>query len=244
MRSCSIASSAISASSSPSNTLPVGLCGVFSRISFVRGPIAPPQLVGVEAVATVGLRCEQHRDRDGVGERDAGLIAVVHRLEQHDLVAAVEHAEQRSGQRFGRAGGDGDLDDRDRVRCRTTAAGGRRSPGAVRERRGRAGTGSRHDGSRRSASSSTSGGPSVSGKPCPRLIAPVARPAPTSRRRSSCRTRRAGTSTRRRSRALGESTTASVAADRRRADRRTAASRQPTRSASEAAMLRRRSGPL
>ncbi len=61
------------------------------------------QLVGVEPVAAVA-RGEQHRACDGTGERDARLVAVVHRLEHHDLVAGVEHAEQCSGERFGRAG--------------------------------------------------------------------------------------------------------------------------------------------
>ena len=37
MRSCSIARSATTVSSSASNILPVGLCGVLSMISFVRG---------------------------------------------------------------------------------------------------------------------------------------------------------------------------------------------------------------
>ena len=41
-----MASSAISASSAASKTLPVGLCGVLSRIRRVRGPIADRSSAG------------------------------------------------------------------------------------------------------------------------------------------------------------------------------------------------------
>ena len=58
------------------------------------------QFLGVEAIATVGCRPQQHGDRPGTGERDARLVAVVHRLEDDHLVVGVEHAEQRTGQRL------------------------------------------------------------------------------------------------------------------------------------------------
>jgi hypothetical protein len=65
------------------------------------------QFVAVEAVLTVGTDAGSQHDRPGdrIGERDACLVAVVHRLEHDDLVAGVEHAEQRPRQRFGGAGG-------------------------------------------------------------------------------------------------------------------------------------------
>ena len=89
-----------------SNTLPVGLCGVLSRIIRVRGPTAASQLGRVEAVAAVGLRTQQDGHRPRPGQGDARLVAVVHRLEDDDLVAVVEHPEQRPGERLGGAGGD------------------------------------------------------------------------------------------------------------------------------------------
>ena len=66
------------------------------------------ELVTVEAVAPVAVVVGPQQDRldHAPGERDAGLVAVVHRLEQHHLVTGVEHAEQRTCQCFGGTGGD------------------------------------------------------------------------------------------------------------------------------------------
>ena len=160
-------------SSSASNTLPVGLCGVLSRISFVRGVIGARSSSAVEPVGAVGLRAQQYRHGDGTGQRDARLVAVVHRLEHHDLVAGVEHAEQRSGERLGRAGRHDDLGVGIELDVRRIGVGG--SAIAVRS------TGAPRPGGywltplriASIAASSTSGGPSVSGNPWPRLIAPV-----------------------------------------------------------------------
>ena len=75
----------------------------------MRSETAAGQLVGVEGVSPVVAGCEEYRYRSGVCQRDARLVAVVHRLEHHDLVACVEHAEQCAGQCLGGAGGDDDL---------------------------------------------------------------------------------------------------------------------------------------
>ena len=66
------------------------------------------ELVAVEAVAPVALviGSQQHRLQHAAGEGDAGLVAVVHRLEQNDLVATVEHPEQCPSEGLGCAGGD------------------------------------------------------------------------------------------------------------------------------------------
>ena len=70
-----------------------------------------PQVGGVErpAAGAVGRRMERDGPGHAAGHRDARGVAVVHRLEQHDLVAGVEQGEQRAGQRLGGAGGDQDL---------------------------------------------------------------------------------------------------------------------------------------
>ena len=124
IRSCSIARAAISDSSSWVNTLPVGLCGVLSssRIG-VRGVIAGAKLVDVEVVTIVVAGLQQHGMERRAGHRDHGLVAVVDRLEQHHLVAGVEHAEQRTGERLGGTGGDQHLGRRRRSRVRRTGAG-------------------------------------------------------------------------------------------------------------------------
>ena len=64
------------------------------------------QLVGVEPVPARRVGAQQHRHGPRPGQRDARLVAVVHRLEHDDLVADVEHAEQGAGERLGRAGRD------------------------------------------------------------------------------------------------------------------------------------------
>ena len=104
-----MASSAMTASSSPVEHL---ARGVVRRVQQDQ-PRAPahrrPQLVDVEPVPAVLVRLQEHGHRPGAGQRDARLVAVVHRLEDDDLVAVVEHAEQGTGQRLGRAGRDEDL---------------------------------------------------------------------------------------------------------------------------------------
>ena len=69
-------------------------------------PDGGAQLGRVEAVAAVGLRAQQDGHGARPGQGDARLVAVVHRLEHDDLVAVVEHPEQRPGERLGGAGGD------------------------------------------------------------------------------------------------------------------------------------------
>ena len=61
------------------------------------------QFVEIEPVAR---RAQRDWLGGGAGERDARLVAVVHRLEQHHFVAGVEEAEQDAGQRLGGSGGD------------------------------------------------------------------------------------------------------------------------------------------
>ena len=131
------------------------------------------QLVGVEVVATVGAGAQQHRDGAGAGQGDARLVAVVHRLEHDDLVAVVEHAEQGAGERLGGAGGDEHLG----VGVVLEAVEALLVAGDRLAQHGQPGPGGYWLTPPRMAStaaSSTSGGPSVSGKPWPRLIAPVA----------------------------------------------------------------------
>ena len=158
-------------SSSRSSTRPVGLCGELSSSTRVRSVAAararrrrraspagaarrraraPP------ASATHGARRSRRRGRASRPRRPAS-----------------HEPEQRRGDRLGGAERDLDLGCRDRARSRSARAGGRRSPRAA---PGTPGSGAYWLWPARIAStaaSSTAAGPSSSGKPWPRLIAPV-----------------------------------------------------------------------
>ena len=161
-----------SSSSSRVKTLPVGLCGELSRSSRVRGVIARAQRVGVERRSRAAAACTRRPVR--AGHRDARRVGVVVRLEGDDLVARLAQREQRRGDRLGGAGGDEHLGVGVVARGRTTArwcaaiawrSSGMPGPGGYWLWPARMAA---------TAASSTSGGPSVSGKPWPRLIEPVA----------------------------------------------------------------------
>ena len=149
------------------NTLPVGLCGELSSSSRVRGVIARRELVGVERRSRAGAACTTRRCAPG--HRDARGVRVVVRLERDDLVARLAQREQRGGDRLGRAGGDEHLGVGVVVEAVEALAGARRSrarssgmpmPGGYWLWPARIAA---------TAASSTSAGPSVSGKPWPEV---------------------------------------------------------------------------
>ena len=150
----------------------MGLCGAVQQQQAGPRRDGAAQLVGVEGVRRWA---KGHRSPHTAGEPDAGHVGVVVRLEHDDLVAGVDQREQGGGDGLGGAGGDEDL-----------AVGVVRQPveappvlddGAtqLRDPRRLAGTGCDRRGSPGCGRLGTSDGPSVSGKPCPRLIEPVAR---------------------------------------------------------------------
>ena len=168
------------------STLPVGLCGELSRISFVRGVIAARELVGIEASSRACAACTTRRVAPG--HRDARGVRVVVRLERDDLVARLAQREQRGRDRLGRARGDEHLGvgveveavEALLVRRRSRArSSGTPMPGRVLVVAGadRVDRGLLHD----------VGAVGV-GEPLPEVDRARSRPrAPTSRRRSSCR---------------------------------------------------------
>ena len=173
------------ASSAAVNTLPVGFIGVLSRIALVVGPNAA---ASSRARQLPVRRRQPHQPRHGAQQAHHRQIGVVQRLDQHDLVARVEQRHQAGGDRLGGAGGHHHL-----------ASPGR--PPARRSARFAAATAWRSSGtpviggywlrpsiSASAAACSTSAGPSVSGKPWPRLIAPCC----TRQRRHHREDRRAG----------------------------------------------------
>ena len=172
-RSRSTASSAIAASSSRVSTVPVGLCGVLSRISRVRSVTASRSSSRSRRKApSCGRRVTGHAR--AARHRDAGGVRVVVRLQGDDLVARLQQGEQRGGDGLGGARGDQHLGVGVVGPGRSSAAGA--SAIAVRSS-GTPGPGGywlpRPSRSARTAASRTSSGPSVSGKPWPRLIDPV-----------------------------------------------------------------------
>ena len=64
----------------------------------MRGETAPTQLGGVVVVAPVVAWLQEDGHRPRPGQRDARLVAVVHRLEDDHLVTGVEHPEERTGE--------------------------------------------------------------------------------------------------------------------------------------------------
>ncbi len=87
---------ATNANSLAVNTLPVGLWGVLRMINIV---------LWLTSGANSSGRSRTRRRAgpgepggDGTGERDARLVAVVHRLEEHDLVTGVEQTEEGAGE--------------------------------------------------------------------------------------------------------------------------------------------------
>ena len=161
---------AISSSSARVNTLPVGLCGVLTSTSRVRARERGRELVRVERPVR---RAQRHDPPLGAGHGDAGRVGVVERLEAHDLVAGLAQREQRGGDRLRGARGDEHLAVGVELDGRGSAAGGRRSPRAAPGCPGPGGYWLWPARMAATAASSTSSGPSVSGKPCPRLSEPV-----------------------------------------------------------------------
>ena len=91
-RSCSIAQRGDVLELGAMNTLPVGLCGVLSRIARVRGVIAARELVRVERpVAACGRSVTTRRRAPASATR--GRVGVVVGLEHDDLVARVAQRE-------------------------------------------------------------------------------------------------------------------------------------------------------
>ena len=133
----------------------------------MRGPTAPRP-------ARRGRRCQSGGCRrteagHGAGHGGAGGVGVVGRLEHDDLVAGLAQGQHGGGDGLGGADGDEDLVVGVSGRGRTRRAGARRRRGAARGCRGSAGTGCRRGGWPSAATSFSSSGPSVSGKPWPRL---------------------------------------------------------------------------
>jgi len=115
----------------------------------------------------------QHRGTpDAAGQGDRGGIAVVVRLEGDDLVAGLAQAQDHRGDRLGRPGGDQDLP----VGVHVEPVEPPLVLGDRGSKLGNADSGGywlRPELIASMAASSITRGPSVSGKPCPRLIAPV-----------------------------------------------------------------------
>ena len=86
------------------NTVPVGFSGLLNSTTLVRGEKAAPSASSVERASRGG--CRLHEARHAAGPAHQRQIGVVHRLEQHDLVARLDQGQQRRGERLGRAGGD------------------------------------------------------------------------------------------------------------------------------------------
>jgi hypothetical protein len=145
------------------------LCGSFTRMIRVRS-------VTARASVRIGLEvgeAQWHGTRRAPGERRARRVGVVVGLEDDDLViGAIDEREDRRREGFGRARCDDDLAlgvpiepvevvlvRGDACRSRGTPRPGAYwfAPAAMAAK----------------AASSTSAGPSSSGKPCPRLMAPV-----------------------------------------------------------------------
>ena len=132
-----------------------------------------PQLVGVEPVPPVRSRAQRHRPPDRAGERDRGGVRVVVGLEAHDLVAGLAQREDAAAiasvapavTTTSPSGSYSRPQNRSLVRDDRRAQGRDAGPAA--------GTGSCPPRRASAAAASISGGPSVSGKPWPRLTEPV-----------------------------------------------------------------------
>ena len=85
---------------------PVGFSGLLNSTTLVFGEKASRQHLLVEAPMR---RRQRHELRHAAGAPHQRQIGVVHRLEQHDLVARRDQRQQRAGDRLGRARGDHDL---------------------------------------------------------------------------------------------------------------------------------------
>ena len=99
MRSRSTARSAMSWSSVPSKTFPVGLCGVLSKISLVRGVIAWRNS-SASNVAPVAGTAQGYRPPTRARKGNARRVGVVVRLEHHDLIAGLGQAQDCGGDRL------------------------------------------------------------------------------------------------------------------------------------------------
>ena len=118
-------------------------------------------------------RAQRDRPADAARERDRRRVGVVGRVDQRRprrRARAARAAPRRSPPSPRRSPA---RRRRGRARSRSSAAGARRSPRAAPAPRPAARTGWRRSGSPRCAASSSAAGPSSSGKPWPRLIAPV-----------------------------------------------------------------------
>ena len=170
-RSCSTASPASAASSPRRSTVPVGLCGLLSTSARVAGVIGRGQRVEIQR-EPVPVGYQRDASPGGAGKRDRGGVGVVVGLDEQHLIALPDQGEQGSADRFGGTDGDQHLGIRivhqavAAARCSATAMRNSGMPGpggywlcplAMADR----------------ATSSMPAGPSVSGKPWPRLTAPV-----------------------------------------------------------------------
>ena len=136
----------------------------------MRGRHRGPQLVEVEP--EVG-GAQRHRASYASGHLDHRDVGVVVGLEHDDLVARVDQPEQRRRDGLGAAGRHDDLAVGVELDARSAAAGGGRSPAAAAGRRCPGAYWLRPARSAATARAITSGGPSRSGNPGPRLTDPV-----------------------------------------------------------------------
>ena len=118
-------------------------------------------------------RVQRDRHEPRAGHRRGRGIRVVVRIEREHVVARLAQPEDGGGDRLRRAHRHLHLAWPGPARSRRSAAGARRSPRAARARPGSGAYWLRPLRIAACAASSTSAGPSSSGNPCPRLIAPV-----------------------------------------------------------------------
>ena len=111
-RSFRSATSAITESSSDVNTLPVGLCGVLSRIALVLLVIAALSSSGSKRhplPSPLSSRRSVTGRRSRAGERYRGGVRIVVRLEDDHFVTHLGECQNGRRDRLGSAGGDEDL---------------------------------------------------------------------------------------------------------------------------------------
>ena len=145
---------------------PVGLCGEFTMMSRVRSVTAARSSSGSGRQSG---NAQRHRAVHAAGARDERRVGVVVRLEGDDLVAGVDEREDRRGERLGRAGGDEHLGCRVDVDAVEPLLVARRSPREAPACPMPGGYWLTPSAIAWRAASSTSAGPSSSGKPWPEV---------------------------------------------------------------------------